>query len=134
MGSKILFVDDERCVRDAFVLAHDDDFDIVTAAGAVEALRLLELKNTVAVVVTDYKMPRLNGIELARIIRRQYPEKRIILHTACLSISNVEEWTRDIRVDAFLDKVDPDPGAIGKVRTVIKSSLREYKKNEQYRG
>jgi DNA-binding NarL/FixJ family response regulator len=61
-----------------------DDFEIVgsTAYGA-EALKEMDAADP-DVVVLDYKMPGLDGITTARLIREERPDQAIILYTAYL--------------------------------------------------
>lgn len=71
-----------------------DDFEIVgsTAYGA-EALTEME-KADPDVVVLDYKMPGLDGITTARLIREERPDQAIILYTAYLDPDVEREATK----------------------------------------
>lgn len=131
MGPLILFVDDDPAVRSAFLFAHEDVLDIITASSGGEALEILSREPRIAVVVTDYKMPGMDGVELAGVIRMKHPGTRIILNSANSSTCAISGCAAIQRMDAFLDKVDPDPKALDKVRAAINSSIRMHKKNEQ---
>ena len=77
--SKILLVDDSHdglVVRK--MLLEELGFTVVTAASAAEALRLFA-PGVYGVVVTDYRMPEMNGTELIGRIRHMDPQARIIL-------------------------------------------------------
>jgi signal transduction histidine kinase len=76
----ILLVDDEELVRRGTaemlrVLGHE----VAEAQGGVEALLVLAATSGIDTVVTDYKMPRMDGGELARRIRETRPEMPILL-------------------------------------------------------
>jgi DNA-binding NarL/FixJ family response regulator len=71
-------------------------------------------------------MPKMDGIELAQIIRESWPDIKIIIHTANMSISSVVKSINLAQVDGFLEKVAHDEDALDKVRTVISLRLREY--------
>lgn len=76
---KIILVDDEDEVRGRISskILGDSGFEVVgTAGNGYDALELIE-KFSPHVVMTDIKMPYIDGIELARIIRREYPTVRI---------------------------------------------------------
>jgi len=76
---KILLVDDSRdglVVRK--MLLEELGFSVVTASSGAEALHLFS-PGAYGVVVTDYRMPEMNGDELILKIRRLEPEARIIL-------------------------------------------------------
>jgi CheY-like chemotaxis protein len=53
---------------------------VLTAADADEALEILAAE-TVDLVITDYAMPGVNGLELARSIRERWPEVTVMLAT-----------------------------------------------------
>ena len=78
----ILVVDDEELIRDLVVtflskLGHS----CVTAIDGVEALEKIG-GNKIDVVITDIKMPNMDGIILTREISRQYPELPVMVMTA----------------------------------------------------
>ncbi|MBN2874616.1 MAG: response regulator [Spirochaetales bacterium] len=76
---KIILVDDEDEVRGRISskISEESGFTVVgTAGNGYDALELIE-KLSPQVVLTDIKMPYIDGIELAEIIRREYPTVRI---------------------------------------------------------
>lgn len=72
---RILFVDDElnilRALERVFI---EDDYEILTATSGEEALELMERVPPVQVVVSDFRMPHMNGVDLLREIRGKWPE------------------------------------------------------------
>ena len=65
----LLVVDDELLVADIVVLALEDEgFRVLRASNGVRG-RELVAREAVALVITDYMMPVMNGIELAEAIR-----------------------------------------------------------------
>jgi CheY-like chemotaxis protein len=75
----ILLVDDNRnglIVRKA--LLEEIGYVVAIASGGEEALELF-LATAFDVVVTDYRMPRMNGTELIQKLRRHNPNARVIL-------------------------------------------------------
>ena len=61
-----------------------DDFEVVgSSANGAAALREMEEADP-DVVVLDYKMPGLDGLTTARLIREERPDQAIILYTAYL--------------------------------------------------
>lgn len=79
---KLLIVDDHRIVLDGLKSLFDQDprFEIVGAASsAEEALRLLQFR-VPDILLTDYRLPGLTGLELAMVVKEKYPiVKRVIL-------------------------------------------------------
>jgi two-component system response regulator PhcR len=84
LGSEtVLFVDDEAISRKWFARAFSDEFNVVTAAGAAEALQVLgERGHEFAVLVTDYRMPERDGMKLLRAVQRDYRHVIRLLATA----------------------------------------------------
>lgn len=77
----ILIIDDEAGYRDwlRFEL-EGPEFSVLTAAGGREGLAVLE-RETVDAVVTDMKMPGMNGLEIVAAIKKSRPKLPIILIT-----------------------------------------------------
>lgn len=79
----ILFVDDEASSRKWFALTFGDEFSVVTASGVSEALSLLAQRgHEFAVLVTDYRMPEQDGMNLLRTVQRDYRHLVRLLATA----------------------------------------------------
>jgi two-component system response regulator PhcR len=79
----VLFVDDEPTSRKWFALEFGDEFKVVTAGGADEALAILgERTNEFGVLVTDYRMPQQDGMKLLRAVQRDYRHVIRLLATA----------------------------------------------------
>ncbi|MBV9899779.1 MAG: response regulator [Alphaproteobacteria bacterium] len=78
----ILLVDDEEIVRvGTGEMIRDLGHSVVEARGGAEALALLREGMRPDVVITDYKMPRMDGSELARRIHESYPSMPLLLIT-----------------------------------------------------
>ena len=77
----ILVVEDEPLVRALMVDAlEDEDFVVVEAPTGDEALRVLQARSDIAVVLTDVDMPgEIDGFQLARIARAMYPQLLVIV-------------------------------------------------------
>ncbi|CAA9201434.1 response regulator [Flavobacterium collinsii] len=83
---KIALVDDEVLFRKgiAFLLQREDNIDIIFEASNGEEL-LSNLDNCVIkpeIIIMDLKMPILNGVEATKIIRKSFPEIKIIALTS----------------------------------------------------
>lgn len=76
---RMILVDDEDEVRGRIIskINPESGFDVVGIAGnGYDALELIE-KLKPHVVLTDIRMPFINGIELAKIIRRDFPTTKV---------------------------------------------------------
>ncbi len=89
MKAQLLIVDDEQEIRDA--LARHFRFlgyDVATASNGEEALQKLnEIK--VDVMISDIVMPVMTGVELLRIMRKEFPMVRVIMITGYVTQENV---------------------------------------------
>jgi DNA-binding NarL/FixJ family response regulator len=79
----ILAVDDDQAVLSALQrLLRSTDLPVVTAETGADALVLLaERASSVGVMVTDYAMPGMNGVDLLRTVRHQWPDIARVLLT-----------------------------------------------------
>ncbi|MDY7038007.1 MAG: response regulator [Thermodesulfobacteriota bacterium] len=81
MSQKILLVDDEEGIRKVLGISLEDrGYEVITAQNAEEALPLFR-KTDPQIVLTDIKMPGMDGIELLRRIKRESPDTEIIMIT-----------------------------------------------------
>ncbi len=78
---KILYVDDEKINLELFRITFQDVFDVKTALSAALGLEILQ-NESVDVIISDLKMPEVNGIEFIERIKTKSPEKVCILLTA----------------------------------------------------
>jgi len=77
---RILIVDDEEAILETMAFTFEDDYDVLTATSARQALEVLDAKAPVAAVITDQRMPEMTGVEfLARVCERHPNTTRIIL-------------------------------------------------------
>jgi CheY-like chemotaxis protein len=80
----ILIVDDERSVRD-FVKAilHKEGFQTIEAGDGIEAFNLVqEFGKDIALLLTDIKMPRMDGVSLAESVRELFPRMPVLFISA----------------------------------------------------
>jgi CheY-like chemotaxis protein len=77
----LLIVEDEILVRTLAVeIAEEAGFNALAAADADEAVRLLQSRPDVRVVLTDIDMPgSMDGLELAQAVRNRWPPVEIVL-------------------------------------------------------
>ena len=81
MEKKILLVDDEEDIREVVHLSLADmGYQVLEAEDGDEALRIFQ-KVQPPIVLTDIKMPNMDGIELLQKIKRENPETEVIMIT-----------------------------------------------------
>ncbi|PHR85005.1 MAG: transcriptional regulator [Colwellia sp.] len=102
--SRILFVDDERLILSSLKrITSKLDVDIVTAESGALALEILA-KQPVDVIVSDMKMPEMDGIQLFEQVAKLYPETVRIVLTGCDDMSMVLSAINQGRVWGYLQK------------------------------
>ncbi len=104
MKKTILFVDDDPLLLEVYPFMLDDvtdRWDVATAEGGAKALEMLAVKKY-DVVVSDMRMPNMNGIQLMNEVRRLHPEtSRIIIS----GLGDQEEIARSLETThQFLSK------------------------------
>ncbi len=96
--AQVLVIDDERGIRLTFqAFLEESGHQVDTAEDAGAAMRLLT-ENNYDVVLTDIVMPRLDGIELLKIIRIRSPETQVVIVTGQ---PEVESAAASVRAGAF---------------------------------
>ncbi len=87
-GAKILVVDDELNMRMVLkAMLKKEGYEVTTAADGIEALVILG-REKIAVVATDLKMPRLDGMGLLERIQKEDPSLPVIMMTAYGTVAN----------------------------------------------
>lgn len=77
---KVLMVDDEVNLLSSYRRLLSGSFDLVTVDSPEKALDLIKSEGPFAVVVSDYKMPKMNGVEMLKQVRALAPDTvRIML-------------------------------------------------------
>jgi two-component system response regulator PilR (NtrC family) len=102
---RILIVDDEQSMREWMrILFQRDGFDVLIAEDGAAARDLIS-REYIDVVLTDIRMPRMDGIELLRAIRDLAPDIVVIMMTAHFTRDS-DEWkvARDAGAAALLEK------------------------------
>ena len=100
---RILWVDDEQSILNVMqTLLSKVGYDVTTTVSASEALELLE-RDSYDLVGTNIRMPVMNGLDLARLIKDQYPNMAVVILTGS-SGKEYRKMATDIGVDAFLSK------------------------------
>lgn len=92
MAEKILIVDDEPDMLRllSMMLKSKTAYDVTTTNNPVEALELAK-KNKFDILITDLKMPGLDGIELLNAVRSFDPDIPIIIITAYATAESAAE-------------------------------------------
>lgn len=80
---RIAIVDDQELIRESLkiIINSDSDFEVASVAeSGSELLEFLE-KDAVDVVLMDVRMPEMTGVECTRIVKKKYPQTKVIILT-----------------------------------------------------
>jgi DNA-binding response OmpR family regulator len=105
MKKRILIVDDEPSL--AFLLAENlvdlgPDYEIETCCSGAEALALNQA-DPFDLVITDWMMPGINGLQLMRVLTQKQPETKLILMTA-YGNEAIAIKAQDLGVTSYISK------------------------------
>jgi len=102
---RILTVDDDPDILTYFLeIAQGFGISCDTALSGKKALELMNQKNGYHIYFIDWKMPGMDGIQLAREIKEHGPGKSIVIMISAAEWSAVAEEARAAGVDKFLSK------------------------------
>ncbi len=118
--AKILIVDDHQMFREGIRRRLEDEGGIEIigeASSGQEALELVESLNP-SIVLMDIRMPEMSGIEAARVMRRRWPDLKIVLLTGYDFDQYVRAAAR-ARIQGYLLKDSPQETLVDAIRDVI---------------
>jgi YesN/AraC family two-component response regulator len=130
MGEKILIVDDEEDIRLVLDISLSDlGYAVYTAENGEEALQILSEINP-PIVLTDIRMPVMDGIELLRRIKQVNPETEVIMVTGHgdmdLAIKSLKYEATDFITKPIKDEVLEIALKRAQERISMRRQLRDY--------
>jgi putative two-component system response regulator len=127
---RCLVVDDEPRLRQVLVhLMQNDGFSCREAGNGAEALEVLQ-RESIPLVLSDLRMPQIDGIELLRQTRARYPDTAVVMITAvadvevavsCLAMGAMDYLTKPFHLEEVRARVSQ---ALYKRRLILEN--REY--------
>ncbi len=125
---RILVVDDSPETLEVIernLISHG--YLVYTASGVAEAIRLLE-ETPLDLVITDFKMPKISGIDLVRHVRENFRDTQIIMVTGYPSVNSAVKAVK-IGAEAYLPKPFTDEELLLVVRRALeKLTIRKLAK------
>lgn len=123
--SRVLLVDDDERFLASLRRVLHGSFEIVSTKDPLQALKIVEFQGPFAVVISDYRMPLMNGIELfSRISRLDRHVQRIML-TGHAELQMAIDAVNHGRITAFLTK--PTPAV--SIRSVVLEAIQASKES-----
>ena len=127
---KVLLIDDEKDIRDVLTISlQDAGYEVVAVANGKDGLLCCEeLKPQI--VITDIRMPGIDGIQVLETIKRKYPDIEVIVATA---FGEMDLAIRALQLDAsdFITKPIGDDALYlalkrAKDRFISRKQLKDY--------
>ncbi len=118
MAASILVVDDEPASRESLVdVLSEEGYQVAAAASGEEALEAIDTAEF-DLVITDLRMPGIDGVTLLREVRRRCPQTLVILITAHASVETAVEALREGAHDYMIKPLVYDD-VLGKIARLL---------------
>jgi signal transduction histidine kinase len=133
MTKKILLVDDEEGIRKVLAISlTDGGYHVFTAQNGEDALKIFREERP-PIILTDIKMPGMDGIELLQEIKGESPDTEVIMITGHgdmdLAIQSLKYEATDFITKPINDEVLEIALKRAEERISLKSQIKEYTEN-----
>jgi len=120
---KILFVDDEPNVLKALQRAFlDNDYKILTAESVGKGLEILTNEENIQIVISDYRMPGMNGIDFLKEVCKNWPDTIRIVLSGYADASVIVEAINEGQIYKFI----PKPWNDDELKVTISNAIERY--------
>ncbi|MCM8541736.1 MAG: response regulator [Lentisphaeraceae bacterium] len=120
----VLFVDDDENILNAFKRNLNGKFKVCTVFDVTEAIGMLK-KNNFPIIVSDMKMPKINGADFLSIVKKHSPNSVRILLSGESTRDDIITCINECQIFKFLSK--PCPPA--DLEETLKDAYQHYKEN-----
>ncbi|NJM15323.1 MAG: response regulator [Bacteroidales bacterium] len=122
----ILYVDDEQANLDGFLFTFRREYDVYTALNANDALDILQERH-VKIVISDQRMPGMQGTDLLEIVSEKYPNTVRILLTAFTDADATVNAINKGKVYRYITK----PWVKQELQATLQNALESYKLRDE---
>lgn len=122
MNNRVLIVDDNQNLLDSMRRQLGRDFKITTCQSAQEGLETVERDGPFAVVVSDMKMPNMDGVEFLKRLAEENPHTVRIMLTGNADQTTAVNAVNEGKVFSFLNK--PCDGE--QLKQVVRTGMQQY--------
>ncbi|RME37230.1 MAG: response regulator, partial [Deltaproteobacteria bacterium] len=120
---RILCVDDERNVLKALRrIFIDDDWEILTAESAAEGLEILEQEDEIQLVISDFRMPGMNGVDFLGQVRERWPDTIRIVLSGYADAACIVAAINEGQIYKFI----PKPWNDDELKVTLQTALEHY--------
>ena len=127
---RVLVVDDEKKILRAVErLFFEDKYDVMTASSAKDGLSILSDVMPVWVVISDYRMPEMNGIEFLKHVNRRWPDVVKVILSGYEDSGKVIPFIDEGKIDKLILK----PWNNNELRVSITNAVEIYELRKRNR-
>lgn len=128
-STKILLVDDELNVLKSLrrLFMDEDNYEVFIAESGDEGLSVLENEDDVCVIVSDYRMPGMNGVEFLRTVHERWPETIRIVLSGYADTASVVEAINIGHIYKFV----PKPWNDDELKVNIRNAVETWNLNQK---
>ncbi len=126
--ANILIVDDELGPRESLKMILNPPHKITIATNGAEAVEMFDPQRH-ELVISDIRMPRMNGIELMKTIKAKSPDTPFILLTGYAALETAQEAVRTGAFD-YISK----PYNVSDIRQVVAAALEDARQKKEEQG
>jgi len=123
MSEKNLLVDDEPNVLESMQRQLRNRFDVKSAQSGEEALEVLRTGGPFALIVSDMRMPGMDGVQLLSLVKDMYPDTVRIMLTGNADQETAVEAVNAGQIFRFLSK----PCSTATLATALALAARHYR-------
>ncbi|MBN2653694.1 MAG: response regulator [Nitrospirae bacterium] len=121
-GAKILCVDDESSVLNAIKrIFMDEEYIILTAQSGKEGIDILKVEDP-QIIISDYRMPEMNGIDFLRQVREIKPETVRIVLSGYADTASIVEAINEGQIYKFI----PKPWNDDELKVTVANAVERY--------
>ncbi len=133
-AATVLLVDDEKVVIESLraLLELETPHKILAETSPRQALQLAKV-NPLDLVISDFLMPEIDGIQLLLEIRRLYPESALILLTGYADKENAIRAINEVGIFHYMEKPWDNDDLLTIVRTGLDKRMQLHRMHERAR-
>ncbi len=130
MNTKILIADDDPDIRDVLkITLTEEDYEVIEAKNGEEALEIIRSK-PLDLVLLDYKMPKMDGLQLCGLIKRDL----LLAHLPIIMVTGKGEISDkidgiDSGADDYIVKPFEPKELLARIRMVLRRTRRDLEAN-----
>lgn len=101
---KIIYVDDEEINAQLFQINFSINYKVYTGYSGFDGLELLEKHPDTKIIVSDMKMPVMNGIEFIKKAKEKFPDKKFYILTGFEITEEIQEALNSGLIQKYFKK------------------------------